>query len=96
MNDETGTKILKLLDVISIEVAAGRNDIRSIDAKVTSLDAKVTSLDAKVTSLDAKVERIDYRLCRVETRVEDVETGLRSFRQEFERRVAPLERRRPT
>jgi archaellum component FlaC len=99
MNDETGRKILQLLDVLSVEVAAGRNDIRGLDAKVTGLDAKVTGLDAKVagldakvTGLEAKVDRLDRRLGRVETRVEGVETELRLFRHEFERRIAPLER----
>ena len=85
MNDETEARLFTLLDVISVEVAAGRNDIRG-------LDAKVSSLDAKVTELDTKVERLDRRLGRVETRVEGVETELRLFRHEFERRISPLER----
>lgn len=92
MNDETERRILKLLDVISVEVVAGRNDIQRLDAKVTGLDAKVTGLDAKVTGLDVKVDRLDRRLGRVETRVEGVETELRLFRHEFERRISPLER----
>jgi hypothetical protein len=96
MNDETERKILQLLDTLAVEVAAGRNDTRGLDAKVTSLDAKVTSLDAKVTSLDAKVtsgfERVERRLGHLETRVEGIETDLRLFRGEFERRIAPLER----
>ena len=92
MNDETEARLFTLLDVISVEVAAGRNDIRGLDAKVSSLDAKVGSLDAKVSSLDAKVDRLDRRLGRVETRVEGVETELRLFRHEFERRISPLER----
>ena len=78
MNDETEARLFTLLDVISVEVAAGRNDIRG--------------LDAKVTELDTKVERLDRRLGRVETRVEGVETELRLFRHEFERRISPLER----
>ncbi len=77
--------MLQLLDTLAIEVAAGRNDIRG-------LDAKFTGLDAKFTGLDAKVDRLDLRLGRVETRVEGVETELRLFRREFERRVSPLER----
>ena len=85
MNDETEARLFTLLDVISVEVAAGRNDIRG-------LDAKVSSLDAKVTELDTKVDRLDRRLGRVETRVEGVETELRLFRHEFERRISPLER----
>ena len=99
MDNEAQARILQLLDVISVEVAAGRNDTRrleakvtGLDAKVTGLDAKVTGLDAKVTGLDAKVDRLERRLGRVETRVEGVETELRLFRHEFERRIAPLER----
>ena len=91
MNDETGTRILALLDVISIEVAASRGDIRGLDKKVTSVDAKVNALDAKVTS---GFDRVERRLGHLETRVENVETEARLFRTEFERRVAPLEHRR--
>ena len=82
MNDETERKILQLLDTLAVEVAAGRNDTRGLDAKVTSLDAKVTS----------GFERVERRLGHLETRVEEIETDLRSFRGEFERRIAPLER----
>jgi len=78
VNDETEGRILKLLDAISVEVVAGRNDIQR--------------LDVKLTELDVKVDRLDHRLGRVETRVEGVETELRSFRHEFERRISPLER----
>jgi len=70
--------MLQLLDTLAVEVAAGRNDIHG--------------LDAKVTGLDAKVDGLDRRLGRVETRVEGVETELRLFRNEFERRISPLER----
>ncbi len=82
MNDETERKILQLLDTLAVEVAAGRNDTRGLDAKVTSLDAKVTS----------GFERVERRLGHLETRVEEIETDLRAFRGEFERRIAPLER----
>jgi RimJ/RimL family protein N-acetyltransferase len=108
VNEETETKVLALLDVIAVEVAASRADIGRLDAKVASLDTKVASLDTKVTSLDTKVtsldtkvtsletrfDRVDQRLGRIETRVEGLETEVRTFRLEFERRVAPRERRR--
>ncbi len=92
MSDETQTKMLALLYMISVEVAASRGDIGRLDAKVSSLDAKVTSLDAKVTGLEVKVDRLDTRLSRLETRVEGIETDILDFRDEFERRVSPLER----
>ena len=84
MSEETGLKVLALLDVLAIEVASGRADMRA-------LDVKVTALDMKVTALDTKVERLDQRLGRVETRVEGLETDLRSFRHEFDRRITLLE-----
>ncbi len=40
----------------------------------------------------AGFDRVDRRLGNLETRVEDVETEVRAFRNEFERRIAPLER----
>ncbi len=91
MNEETENKMLALLDVISVEVAASRVDIGRLDAKVASLDAGLTSLNTQVIS---GFERVERRLGHLETRVEDVEIEARLFRKEFERRVAPLERRR--
>ncbi len=88
MNEDTGTRILKLLDVLSVNVAQGhaelRNDIRGLDAKVNDLDAKIGN----------GFERVERRLGKLESRIENVETEGREFRKEFERRVAPLERRR--
>jgi outer membrane murein-binding lipoprotein Lpp len=81
VSEETETKIFALLDIISVEVVAGRSDIRALDAKVTALDAKVTALDAKVTALDAKVDHLHRRLGRVETRVEGVETEIKCFEE---------------
>ena len=85
VNQQTEQKILQLLEALVIEVAAGRNDIRGIDVKVTGIEVKVTGLEVKF-------DRLDRRLGRVETRVEGVETQLRLFRHEFERRISPLER----
>jgi hypothetical protein len=84
VNEETENKVLALLDVISVEVAASRVDIGRLDSKVASLNAQVTS----------GFERVERRLGHLETRVADVEIEARLFRKEFERRVAPLERGR--
>ncbi|MBD5654749.1 MAG: hypothetical protein IAI50_06160 [Candidatus Eremiobacteraeota bacterium] len=81
MDDRIGNRILRLLDVISIEVGAVRNDVRL-------LDAKVVGLEVKIDRLDVKLDRLDVRAGRAETRVEGVETEVRSFRREF---IAPLE-----
>ena len=89
MSDETASKILALLDVLAIEVGAGRNDTRTLDAKVTSLSVETAELR---TEMRAGFNRVDRRLGNLETRVEGVETELRSFRHEFERRISPLER----
>jgi hypothetical protein len=49
VNDETGARILTLLDVLSVQMAEGhaelRRDIRGLDANVSGLDAKVDRLD---------------------------------------------------
>ena len=82
MNDETGARILTLLDVLSVQMAEGHGELRR----------DIRGLDANVSGLDAKVDRLDRRLGRVETRVEGVEIELRLFRHEFERRIAPPER----
>ena len=75
MKDEAQAKILKLLDVISVEVAANRSDTSELRAEMRS-----------------GFGRVERRLGNLEIRVQNVETELRSFRCEFERRIAPLER----
>jgi hypothetical protein len=92
MNEETGTRILAMLDLVATEVSANSSDIRGLKAEVAATRSDLRALDAKVTS---GFERVERRLGHLETRVEDVETEARLFRTEFERRVAPLERRRP-
>jgi hypothetical protein len=75
MEDEARAKILQLLDVISVEVAANRNETSELRSEMR-----------------AGFGRVERRLGNIEVRVETVETELRSFRGEFERRIAPLER----
>jgi hypothetical protein len=71
MEDEAQAKILQLPDVISVEVAADRDDIRN----------ETSSLRKEMRAGFGRVER---RLGNLEIRVENVETELRSFRGEFE------------
>ena len=75
MEDEALAKILQLLDVIAVEVAASRTDTSELRDE-----------------LRAGFSRVERRLGNIEIRVETLETDLRSFRGEFERRIAPLER----
>jgi hypothetical protein len=89
MNEQTETRSFTLLDVIATEVTATRSELRGLEAKVA---ADIRALDAKVTSGFERVERLGH----LEARVEGVEAEAQLFRMEFERRVAPLERRRPS
>jgi len=89
MESETEAKILRLLDVISVEVAANRNELRNVESGLSSeLHREISGLRIEMRSGFNRVER---RLGNLETRVEGVETGLRSFRAEFERRITSLE-----
>jgi len=75
MENEARATILQLLDVISVEVAANRNETSELRSEMR-----------------LGFGRVERRLGNIEFRVETVETDIRSFRGEFERRVAPLER----
>jgi hypothetical protein len=79
MKDDRFEKIFRLLDVISIEVAAGRNELRSETADIRK-------------EMRAGFGRVERRLGNLETRVEGVESEMRSFRGEFDRRLTALER----
>jgi hypothetical protein len=75
MESAAEAKILHLLDVISVEVAANRNETTGLR-----------------NEMRCGFNRVERRLGNLENRVEGLETDLRSFRGEFERRIAPLER----
>jgi hypothetical protein len=89
MSDETQNKVLKLLDVISVEVAATRQDTAANSREIVAMRQETADLR---TEMRAGFGRVERRLGHIEVRVETVETELRSFRGEFERRIAPLER----
>jgi hypothetical protein len=82
VEDETQAKILQLLDVISVEVAATRTEL---------CDEFRREIGGLRNETRRGFERVDHRLGNLEIRVENVETELRDFRGEFERRIAPLE-----
>jgi hypothetical protein len=89
MESETEAKILRLLDVISLEVAATRNELRDeFRGEISGLRNEFSGLR---TEMRTGFNRVERRLGNLETRVEGVETDLRSFRAEFERRITPLE-----
>ena len=104
MDESKTDRILTLLDVVATEVVMIRGDVTSLRSDVTSLRGDVTSLRVDVTSLQGDVvslrremhtgfDALLRRIGRRETRVEDLETSMTDFRQEFERRVSPLEQR---
>ena len=80
MEDGVQAKIFQLLDVISIELAANRDELRKETAALRN-------------EMRLGFGRVERRLGNLETRVEGVETELRSFRCEFDRRLTPLEQR---
>ncbi len=89
MADESQERIFALLDLLSVEVAQGRKDVAEFRIEIRQeLRNEIGSLRNEVRS---GFERIDRRFGRLETRVEGVENEQRSFRLEFERRIAPLE-----
>lgn len=79
MEEKAQTKILHLLDVISVEVAANRNETASIG---TEMRAGFDRVDRRLGNLVTRVENL-------EAEVQTVKTDVRSFRREFERRIAP-------
>jgi archaellum component FlaC len=97
MNSEAETKIIQMLDVISVEVVTTKNELRAeIAGSKDELRGELSELRGELSELRAEVRvgfnRVDRRLGRLETRVEHIESDLGSFRGEFERRIAPLER----
>jgi archaellum component FlaC len=79
-----------MLDVISVEVVTTKNELRAeIAGSKDELRGELSELRAEVR---VGFNRVDRRLGRLETRVERVDNDLASFRGEFERRIAPLER----
>ena len=103
MENETQAKILQLLDVISVEVAATRTELRDeFRREIGGPGSEIGGLRGEIGGLRSEMRtgfnRVERRLGNLETRVENVETelqsvqtDLRAFRGEFERRIAPLE-----
>lgn len=88
MSDEdTQNKILRLLDVLSVEVGAIRTEMRGGFERV---DAEIGELRAENR---AGFDRVERRLGSLETRVEGIENESRAFREEIAQRVSSLEAR---
>ena len=81
MKNEAQAKILQLLDVVSVEVAANRNDVAGLRGETAELR----------NEMRAGFSRVERGRGNLEIRVERVEIERRDFRSEFERRIAPLE-----
>ncbi len=93
MEDQAQTKILQLLDVISVEVAANRNETAELRSALRNESASVrTEMRAGFNRVDRPLGNIETRVESLETEVKTVRTDLSSFRAEFERRIALLER----
>jgi predicted nucleic acid-binding Zn-ribbon protein len=80
MEDQAQAKILQLLDVISVEVAANRADTAELRDEVRSGFGRV---ERRLGNLENRVENL-------EDRVTGLGNEIHAFRGEFERRIAPL------
>ena len=89
MENEAQAKILQLLDVISVEVAANRIDTSELRDEMRAGFGRV---ERRLGNLEVRVENVETELRIVQTNLRTVQTDLTSFRGEFERRIAPLER----
>jgi len=78
-----------MLDVLAIEVAEGRREFVGFRADMNEFCAET---GANFNRIDRRLGNIETRVENIETKVEDLGSGLRSFRGDFERRIAPLER----
>ncbi len=92
MEDNIQAKILQLLDVISVEVAANRNQTTQLGEEMRSEFASVRhEMRGGFGRVDRQLGNLENRVETLEAEVRTVKTDLRSFRSEFERRIAPLE-----
>jgi predicted RNase H-like nuclease (RuvC/YqgF family) len=96
MEDATAAKVLQLLDVISVEVAANRNETSELRTEMragfSGVERRLGNLEVRVETVGTKVQSLETGVRSLETGVRSLETELRSFRGEFERRIVPLER----
>lgn len=81
MEDKAQAKILQLLDVISVEVAANRGETANLRNEVRTGFSRV---ERRLGNLEIRVESLEVEM-------QSMKIDLRSFRGEFERRIAPLE-----
>jgi hypothetical protein len=89
MENKAEAKILQLLDVISVEVAATRSETSELRNEMRAGFGRV---DRRFGNLENRIESLETEVQIVKTDLKSVKIELRSFRGEFERRIAPLER----
>jgi hypothetical protein len=85
---ETENRILQLLDVVSVEVAANRSETSELRIEMRNGFGRV---ERRLGNLEIRVENLETELHNVKIDVHDMKIDLRDFRGEFERRIAPLE-----
>jgi hypothetical protein len=102
MADEHLGKIFRLLDVLAVEVAGGRNDAAGlraemhsgfdrIDRRLDRLETGVEGVETELGIVKVDLASVKMELGSVKTELGFVKTELRSFRAEFERRTSRLE-----
>ncbi len=86
MEDGTQAKILQLLDVISVEVAANRNQTTQLSEEMRSEFASVRhEMRGGFDRVDRRLGNLENRVENLQTEVQTIKVDLRSFRGEFER-----------
>ena len=75
MENEAQVKILQLLDVISVEVAANRTETSELR---TEMRAGFNRVDRRLGNLETRVENVETELRVVQTDLRVVQTGLRA------------------
>jgi len=104
--------ILRLLDVISVQVGANHDAtialgvrvdglalgidrierrLGRLEVRIEGVEIRLDRVEARLDRVEVRLDRVEVRLDRVDVRLDGIESELRSFRQEFERRVSPLE-----
>ena len=93
MEDAAQEKILRLLDVISVEVAANRNETAELRTEIRhEAGAFRKEMRTGFQQVDRRLGNLETRVENLEAEVQTVKVDLRLFRGEFDRRIAPLER----
>jgi hypothetical protein len=89
MSDEERSNVVRLLDLLAVEVAAGRRDTSLLRDE---MHAGFRELRIEFGGLRSQFDGVEGRLGNLETRVEGFEDELRAFRGDVVQRLTRLDR----